>query len=60
MLSLGAAFSIDSYHELNDTFSNLLNNNTYLKECSHKAKEYVISKLGATHKIVDDSLISLR
>jgi 3-deoxy-D-manno-octulosonic-acid transferase len=58
MLEQGAAFSIESYHELKNAFSNLLDNSTYLNECSHKAKEYVHSRLGATQKIVDDSLIS--
>ncbi len=56
MLELEAAFHISDYASLSERFTRLLENEEYLQSCSGRARNYVISRLGATGKIVNESL----
>ncbi len=56
MLDLEAAFHISDYQSLADRFNRLLEDSDYLKVCSTKARSYVNSRIGATKKIVEESL----
>jgi 3-deoxy-D-manno-octulosonic-acid transferase len=60
MLEIEAAFSISDYVGLNATLQKLLKDNAYLQNCSEKSRNYVESRIGATHKIVNESLKSMQ
>ncbi len=56
MLEIEAAFPVSDLPSLSDIFSRLLNDKEYLTSCSSKARDYVISRIGSTRKIVSESL----
>ncbi len=56
MLENEAAFPISDYSSLERIFSRLLDDGSFRATASAKAREYVISRIGSTRKIVDESL----
>ena len=59
MIELNAAFSITSIEELKKVIDQFINNETLLTTCSQTAREYIKSRLGATSRILDQSLMNL-
>jgi len=57
MLECNAAFSVNTYSDLLKVFNNFIGNEETLRHSSSAAKNYVRSKLGATRKIVNETLI---
>ena len=60
MLELGAAFHISDLNTLSGIFSQLLSDETYLTTCSASARDFVTSRVGATQRIVNESLKTIQ
>jgi 3-deoxy-D-manno-octulosonic-acid transferase len=57
MIDKKAAFSINNFDELKTTLDLLTTDEKLLSECSHRAKSYIESNLGATKTIIDRALL---
>jgi 3-deoxy-D-manno-octulosonic-acid transferase len=57
MIERNAAYSINNFDELKSTLDLLATNEKLLADCSHLAKSYIESKLGATRTIIDRAIM---
>jgi len=56
MIERKAAFSISNFDQLKTILDDLTNDEKKLENCSHLAKSYIESKLGATRTIIDRAI----
>ena len=58
MIEMKAAYSITNIEELKKVIDRFINNETLLISCPQTALNYVKSRLGATNRILDQSLMN--